>query len=149
LGALGLVVANNSSDGFNEVRIAVIMLWAGVVFGLASIAGRFLAIQALTGGNAASTGTSLLLAGLMFIFIQARLIMRLNSGNGAVRMRILVLSVLRIVLYLPAFPQMLAVSTYLILPPIISAILQLGALFLLFTSPGSHWFASQGGRRRA
>jgi len=142
-------MADHYSDGFKEVRIAVIMLWAGVVFGLASIGARFLTIQTLTGGNAGSTGASLLIAGLVFIFIQARLIMRLNSGNGAVRLRILMLSVLRIVLYLPTFPQMIAVSTFLILPPIISAILQLGALFLLFTPPGSHWFAAQNGRRRA
>jgi len=140
-------MANKSSDGFTEVRIAVIMLWAGVVFGLASIGARFLAIQAVVGGNATSTGTSLLLAGLVFIFIQARLIMRLNGGNGAVRFRILMLSVLRIVLYAPAFPQMMAVSTFFILPPIISAILQLGALFLLFTPPGSHWFTSRNARK--
>lgn len=140
-------MANKYSDGFSEVRIAVIMLWVGVVFGLASIAARFLTIQAETGGNDGAAGFSLLAAGLVFILIQARLIMRLNGGNGAVRMRILILSVLRIVFYLPVFPQMMAVSTYLILPPIISAILQLGALFLLFTPPGSHWFASHSGRR--
>jgi hypothetical protein len=140
-------MAKKSSDGFTEVRIAVIMLWAGVVFGLASIGARFLAIQAVVGGNATSTGTSLLLAGLVFIFIQARLIMRLNGGNGAVRFRILMLSVLRIVLYAPAFPQMMAVSSFFILPPIISAILQLGALFLLFTPPGSHWFTSRNARK--
>jgi hypothetical protein len=138
---------NNSSDGFNEVRIAVVMLWGGVVFALASIGARFLTVETLMGGNAGSAGASLLIAGLVFIFIQARLIMRLNSGNGAVRLRILMLSVLRILIYLPAFPQMMAVSTYLILPPIVSAILQLGALFLLFTPPGSHWFATHRGRR--
>jgi hypothetical protein len=140
-------MSNNSSDGFNEVRIAVVMLCGGVVFGLASIGARFLTVETLMGGNAGSAGASLLIAGLVFIFIQARLIMRLNSGNGAVRLRILMLSVLRILIYLPAFPQMMAVSTYLILPPIVSAILQLGGLFLLFTPPGSHWFATHRGRR--
>jgi hypothetical protein len=141
-------MASNGSDGFNEVRIAVIMLWAGVVFGLGSIAARFLTVQSAIGENSVAAGSSVLIAGLLFIFVQARLIMRLNSGNGAVRTRILLLSIVRILIYLPAFPQMLAVSTYLILPPVISAILQLGALILLFTPPGSRWFAVHAGRRR-
>lgn len=145
--ALISLMANYNSAGFTEVRISVVMLWVSIAFGLAAVAARSLAFQSLDGSNGDSVGVSLLVTGLLFIFIQARLIMRLSSGNGSVRVRILVLAVLRIIIYLPVFPQMMAVSAYLILPAVIAAILQFGALLLVFTPPGSHWFAASSGQR--
>jgi hypothetical protein len=139
-------MANHSSDGFTEFRIAIMMLWAGVAFGLIAVAARSFALQTIIGGNDGTTGTSLLISGLVLIFLQGRLIMRLSAGQGAVRGRILLLAIFRILVYVPNFVEMMAVSTYLILPALIAAILQLGALFLLYTPPGSHRFATAGRR---
>jgi len=142
-------MGSSSSDGFNEVRIATFLLWGGVLFGVATIAARYYALQAVVGSAATSAGMSLLVAGVIFLFVQSRLIMRLSAGNGNARVSILVIAVLRLFIYLPAFPQMMQVSVFLMIFPVAAAFLQFSALILLFTPPGSNWFAARSVRRRA
>jgi hypothetical protein len=130
----------------NQVHIAVVLLWASVTLGVMNLALHgWLNYQATGQFNATSP---LIISAAIFIFVQARLILRLHSGNAAVRMRLLVITVLRIVLLAPSLHLLYAIMPALVLLPVIAAVLQAVALGLVFFPPGNAYFARPAAARR-
>lgn len=130
----------------NQVHIAVMLLWASVALGVMNIGLHAWLIYERT-GQLNSAAPLFVTAGL-FIFVQSRLILRLHSGNAAVRARLAVISVLRIVVLAPSLAAVYAIMPAMVLLPIIAAALQIVALGLVFLPPGSAYFAKPALARR-
>ena len=122
-----------------QVHIAVMLLWMSVALGVMNLAVHGWLNYQATGQLGASS--PLIISAAIFIFVQARLILRLHSGNAAVRLRLLVITVLRIVVLAPSLHLLYAITPALVLLPVISAALQAVALGLVFFPPGSSYFA--------
>jgi hypothetical protein len=130
----------------NQVHIAVVLLWASVALGVMNIALHGWLNYRATGQLGASS--PLILSAAFFIFVQARLITRLHSGNGAVRTRLAVITALRVLTVLLTLHLYYAIMPALVLLPGISAVLQVAALGLVFFPPGSAYFARPAVARR-
>ena len=122
-----------------QLRLAIILLWTGIIFGAVNLGTHaWLTWQATGQADAVSP---IILTTALFIFVQARLVLKLHSGNGAVRNRLLLITLLRIALLVPALERMLAIAPALVILPLIAAVLQLAALGLLYLSPARHRFS--------
>jgi hypothetical protein len=124
----------------NQLRLAIILLWTGIVLGAVNLGAHAWLIWQATGQ--ADAVSPIILTTALFIFVQARLVLKLHSGNGAVRNRLLMITLLRIVLLVPNFERMIAIAPALAILPLIAALLQLTALGLLYLSPARHRFST-------
>jgi hypothetical protein len=119
--------------------MAVMLLWAGVALGVVNIGLHAWFVWSATGDM---HGMAPLVFGAgLFIFMQARLILRLHSGNAAVRGRLVIIILLRFALLTPSLQALYVAMPALALLPVISALLHVVALALVFLSPGSAYFA--------
>ena len=123
----------------NQVHIAVMLLWASVALGVMNLALHAWLNEQATGQFGASS--PLLISAAFFIFVQSRMILRLHSGNAAVRTRLAVITLLRIFSLVVTAHLLYAIMPALLLLPGIAAVLQLVALGLVFLPPGRAYFA--------
>jgi hypothetical protein len=127
-------------SGAAQLRLAIILLWAGVVLGALNIG--FHAWLTWSSGGPANAVSPILATAAVFIFVQSQLVLKLRSGNPAVRKRLLLITILRLALLAPNLHELFAAAPPLAMLPVLSGLVQLAALTLLFTPPGSHRFAT-------
>lgn len=117
-----------------SVRVAVNLLWASLAVGLVKMLMDFSSLIAV--GPAAFTNFVL----IVIFAIAGFLIFKLSAGRNWARMTFLLLFVIGM---LPTLPLVLSEFSR---SPVVGALsaaqigLQVYALFLLFTKPGSAWF---------
>jgi hypothetical protein len=118
---------------------AIILLWAGVVFGVLNLAGHAFLIWQATGDL--SGAGPLLLTAAVFVFVQARLMFRLGTRNPRVRDRLAFITLIRTVLTGLSLPALLTTAPWLVLPPVAGAVMQISGLALLYLPPANQAFA--------
>jgi hypothetical protein len=130
----------------NQVHIAVMLLWASVALGVMNIALHGLLNYRASGQLGATS--PLIISAAFFIFVQARLITRLQSGNAAIRARLAIITALRVFTVVLTLHLYYAIMPALVLLPGIAGALQVAALGLVFFPPGSAYFARPAAARR-
>jgi hypothetical protein len=130
----------------HQVQIAIVLLWASVALGVMNLALHGWLTYQATGQFGASS--PLIISAALFIFVQARLILRLHSGQAAVRGRLALITIIRIAALAPSAQALFAIMPAFIILPVISAVLQFVALALVFLPPGSAHFSKPALARR-
>ncbi len=134
------------NDGLKQFQFAILLLWAGLAFGVLNIIGHVYLLWQATGQL--SGAPPLLVTAAVFIFVQGRLILAVGSRNPSVRNRLAFVTLIRILLVGANVPATLAIAPILVIPPVAGAVFQISALFLLFFPPGSLVFAGSAAMRR-
>lgn len=126
-------------SGDAQLRLAIILLWVGIALGALNIG--FHAWLTWASGGWADAVSPILATAAVFISVQSQLVLKLPSGNASVRNRLLLITILRLALLLPNFHHFIEASPPLAILPVLGGLVQLAALALLFTPPGSRRFA--------
>ncbi len=126
-------------SGAPQLRLAITLLWIGIALGALNIG--FHAWRAWATGGQADAISPIIATAAVFIFVQGRLVLKLHSGNAAVRNRLLLITILRLALLAPNLRELIAAAPPLAILPVLGGLVQLAALALLFIPPGSHRFA--------
>jgi len=116
-----------------QVRRAVTMLWLSLGLGVANL----LIEPRLLGEE--EGWMSLLMAGVSFAIV-AGLTAGISAGYNWARIVFLILFVIGFIPYLFILREMVALSAVAGVLSVVQEVLQFGALFLVFTKPGSLWF---------